>query len=292
MDVPVMWQEKLQLNQRIVTQGQLDQIALNSNGNPKVLEALYLPLLKHTLSLAGGYHSPLVVGITGPQGSGKSTLCHFLESALNELNIVTVSISVDDFYWTHTQQAEFASRHSELTYFQQRGYPGTHDIDLGTKTLSLLKNKTGEVPIPRYDKSAHGGLGERLQESEWNLVQLPVSVILFEGWMLGLRPSLQNSWMEIDEQLKSYSCWQEQITEEWLLYPNSFNNVYQWRAEAEEEMRRSTGRGLSNEAIYEYVEQFMPAYDTYYPELKDRLSNVQNSLVIDIGEDRLPIYCN
>lgn len=43
---------------------------------------------------------------------------------------------------------------------QSRGNPGTHDVQLGSKTLKALK-ESEEVWLPRYDKSAHQGLGDQ-----------------------------------------------------------------------------------------------------------------------------------
>lgn len=45
-----------------------------------------------------------------------------------------------------------------------------------------------EVAVPRYDKSQHGGRGDRAPRDSWPRVQGPIDVILFEGWMLGFSP--------------------------------------------------------------------------------------------------------
>lgn len=41
------------------------------------------------------------------------------------------------------------------------------------------------VCVPRYDKSARGGKGDRAPEAEWSVVSKPPDVVLLEGWMLG-----------------------------------------------------------------------------------------------------------
>ena len=44
--------------------------------------------------------------------------------------------------------------------FQVRGNAGTHDLNLGKKTLQDLQNagvSGSEVRIPKYDKAAHNG---------------------------------------------------------------------------------------------------------------------------------------
>lgn len=56
---------------------------------------------------------------------------------------------------------------------------------------SLLENEPTRIPV--YDKSAHGGQGDREPESEWPVVndtahgQQLVRVVMFEGWCLGFR---------------------------------------------------------------------------------------------------------
>ena len=39
--------------------------------------------------------------------------------------------------------------------------------------------------LPRSDKSAYGGWGDRASVAQWPSVQGPPDVVLFEGWMLG-----------------------------------------------------------------------------------------------------------
>lgn len=41
------------------------------------------------------------------------------------------------------------------------------------------------VRVPRYDKSARGGKGDRAPEAEWSVVSAPPDIVLLEGWMLG-----------------------------------------------------------------------------------------------------------
>lgn len=40
----------------------------------------------------------------------------------------------------------------------------------------------------RYDKSAYAGRGDRAPQSSWPVVQGPLEVVLFEGWMSGFAP--------------------------------------------------------------------------------------------------------
>jgi D-glycerate 3-kinase len=74
---------------------------------------------------------------------------------------------------------------------QVRGNAGTHDLKLGTDTLTALKSaksRNDQVALPRYDKSKNQGRGDRADPGTWPRVQGPLDIILFEGWMLGFRP--------------------------------------------------------------------------------------------------------
>ncbi|KAJ1973571.1 hypothetical protein H4R34_005029, partial [Dimargaris verticillata] len=150
---------------------------------------------------------PLLIAVQGLQGGGKTTLCRRLCERLQappyQLNAVTVSL--DDFYLTHDElQRRVQQQQSQDGYvnplLQLRGNPGTHDLALGTRVLTLLStiNASGHggpasepprtVAIPRYDKSLRQGRGDRLPPERWAVVTAPVHVVLFEGWMVGFQP--------------------------------------------------------------------------------------------------------
>ena len=77
-----------------------------------------------------------------------------------------------------------------------RSNAGTHDIKLAHDTLQQLKSAnsdSSEVSLVRYDKSAHSGRGDRAPKSAWQTVKGKVDVVLFEGWMLGFRPLLDQA---------------------------------------------------------------------------------------------------
>lgn len=289
-----MWKKQLEISSSFDWDKALfDKVAENAirlgAGAFEALELLYKPMLHYTFQRSQQQEGPLFIGVTGPQGSGKSTLVAFLTTALNGLGVKTVGLSVDDFYLPREDQIRFAEAHANVTCFQQRGYPGTHDIELGNAVFQKLLGPTGEVRVPRYDKSAHNGLGDRFLQEHWASVTLPVQVILLEGWMLGFQSLSAGDWPEVDAKLSAYESWQQRFMEEWLLYPENFQFVYQWRGEAEEKMRRSTGRGLSDAEIRSYVDQFIPAYEIYYPPLRKRLEQTPGSIIIDIDQKRLPL---
>ena len=96
-------------------------------------------------------NAPLLVGLSGCQGSGKSTLVKAIAHVLEDVHHVTaVVLSLDDFYLTKAERESLARHVHPL--FATRGVPGTHDVDLLRQTLSALR--TG-VPasLPVFDKA-------------------------------------------------------------------------------------------------------------------------------------------
>jgi D-glycerate 3-kinase len=121
----------------------------------------------------------LIVGINGAQGSGKSTLCKFLEVLLVEHNQIGVTLALDDLYLTHAERLEAAADHHPL--FGTRGVPGTHDVELGMTILDrLLGGKPADLPV--FDKARDN------RAAETRRVEGRVDVILFEGWFVGAAP--------------------------------------------------------------------------------------------------------
>lgn len=68
---------------------------------------------------------------------------------------------------------------------EYRGNPGTHDISLLNEVLEKLALKEGIVSIPNYDKLLNQGKGERRPIKDWSQVNLPIDLVIVEGWMLG-----------------------------------------------------------------------------------------------------------
>jgi D-glycerate 3-kinase len=122
---------------------------------------------------------PLLVGINGAQGSGKTTLCRFLEILLPERGLATVTLSLDDLYLSRAERMQAAADHHPL--FATRGVPGTHDVERGLAILDrLMAGKAADLPM--FDKARDE------PSAETRHVDGPVDVVLFEGWCVGAAP--------------------------------------------------------------------------------------------------------
>ncbi|RCH87287.1 hypothetical protein CU097_009473 [Rhizopus azygosporus] len=235
---------------------------------------------------------PMIVGVSGCQGSGKTTLCDTLTYLLKQepYQLRVVNFSLDDVYLTHREQLALAQRYPENKLYQQRGQAGSHDLTLATETFKALLMNQPSVSIPVYDKSLFDGQGDRLPKQDWKQVRGPFDIVLFEGWMLGFRPveektlevmyrsrqTLQSVRLDdlkvMNENLKRYETELYPYLDLFIhLSPLDIQQVYQWRLEQEHHMKMTRGvTGLSDEAVKQFVNTYMPAYELYLPQLNTK----------------------
>lgn len=129
--------------------------------------------------------APLMVGIHGAQGTGKSTLTDFLRTLLaHRYQCPTASLSLDDIYHTRTTREQLARDIHPLLL--TRGVPGTHDLTLGHRIIDELRNANAgsRTPLPVFDKA----MDDREPESRWPVFIGKPQIILLEGWCLGALP--------------------------------------------------------------------------------------------------------
>lgn len=208
------------------------------------------PLARKIAGWHGAAGQTLIVGINGAQGSGKSTLCRFLQEALlPECGLSAVTLSLDDLYLTLAERQRLAQDIHPL--FRTRGVPGTHDAALGMAILDDLA-AWRTVALPRFSKAAD----DRLPRSEWMTHTGRVDVILFEGWCVGARAqdaaSLASPVNALEAQEDADGIWRGHINAllsgpyaDWfsrmdrlvMLRPPSFDNVLHNRMLQEHKLR-------------------------------------------------------
>lgn len=262
------------------------------------IHTYYLPLffwLLKTLSKYTRDQRPLIIGINGPQGCGKSVLSATFVDLLQRVGLNGVAMSIDDFYLTRDEQVALASKYASNSLLQQRGYPGTHDIELGMRTFRALKNiaATGTVPVPVYDKSKNDGSGDRSPPSHWKKVSGPLDLIFLEGWMLGYseipKERIPNEdFLQINQMLKKYHAWYRLLDAFVHLMPQQIEYVMDWRVEAEERMKAQGRSGMSQAEVIAYTRKFIPAYEAYLPRLLVQPPTKENYLRLTLQKNRLP----
>lgn len=263
----------------------------------KLTQAFYQMVLQWVLTAherAG--LQPFFIGLNAPQGAGKTTLTRWLCEQLAKLEIVAITMSIDDFYLTREAQVALAKANPDNPHLQMRGYPGTHDIELGMNTLRALKvqSERRSTVVPRYNKSAHDGKGDRFPASEWKALESPPDIVFVEGWMLGFRPNPQAEvsypgFVLINEALPKYADWYAFFDAFIYLQARDHRFVLDWRVEAEEKMKAKGLPGMSREEVKAYAAEFMIAYEAFSHTISAEALGIEQYLEVVIGRDRLPI---
>lgn len=178
-----------------------------------MFESLYVPLGAWLMARKQQQPGPLVVGINGAQGAGKSTLFNLIEVILDEgFGLKVVGFSLDDLYKTRAQREQLADQVHPLLL--TRGVPGTHDVQLGIDIIQSLQRGDPEHPtkIPVFDKSTD----DRCPPSVWQEWQGPVDVIVLEGWCVGALPQAPERLVTPVNSLEA----EEDSSGEWRHYVN------------------------------------------------------------------------
>lgn len=152
-------------------------------------EQWFVPLLddirqrRSSQRLAKAHPPPLILGLQGCQGSGKSTFASFLQGGLCRVaGLKILCLSLDDFYYPRADRLRLAREVHPL--FETRGVPGTHDIELLQKLLRQLSaGSPGPLLVPRFDKARDD------RRQDWDTVDPTVlDIVLLEGWCVGTPP--------------------------------------------------------------------------------------------------------
>jgi len=221
-------------------------------------------------------NKPLIVGIQGSQGSGKSTCADFLKLLLEsefDLNVATVSI--DDFYLSRLDRQVLASDIHPL--LQTRGVPGTHDTNLITQQFNNFKSRK-KLTLPQFDKATD----DLKPKSEWLSIDQQPDILIFEGWCVGLTPQrpeqLTIAVNQLEENEDSSGEWRafvnNKLAREYdnifsqldaliVLQAPSFNCVFEWRQLQEQKLiarleaqGKSTALTLSPEKVKHFIQHY------------------------------------
>ena len=225
------------------------------------------PLAERICTLRRSLARPVVIGINGAQGSGKSTLVKFLAGCIQRgPGPAAVSLSLDDLYLGKQARRRLADEQHPL--LRTRGVPGTHDVALGIATLDALtaQGANTAVRLPGFDKARD----DRVASAELRWVTAPVDIVLFEGWCVGVRPQrdtdLSNpvnaleaeedadgSWRSfVNNQLKNdYAELFSRLDALVMLRIPSFEKVYEWREL--QERRLPNGAGMSTAELQRFI---------------------------------------
>ncbi len=241
---------------------------------------VYRPLARELSRRAEKLHRPLIVGINGAQGTGKSTLAQFLSILLDgEFSLKTTVFSLDDIYLTKARRHKLAeSVHPLLAV---RGVPGTHDMALGQQVLNALleAGPNDRTPIPAFDKA----VDDRVPEAKWKRFAGKPAVIIVEGWCAGAvgeeAAALEQPINELERKADPDGRWRRFVndslkTEYREFFPRfdalifirvpRWELVYEWRLLQETKLKaKCEAAGLDTSAVMspEQVAKFVQHYE-------------------------------
>ena len=196
----------------------------------------------------------LFLGLSGGQGSGKTTITGILKIILNKFFKRNVCItSIDHFYKTFNERNIMSKQIHPL--FMTRGVPGTHDTNLINKFFNSIKKN-------KY----------------WSKIIRKPEIVILEGWCVGAKPqsnSLIKKPVNILESKEDRKLiWRKRVNEKlkkeykklfsmidhfiFLKVPN-FNMVFKWRLLQEVKLKK---RSHSNKKImtYNQIKRFIMFY--------------------------------
>ncbi len=234
------------------------------------LNNFYLPISKMLNETFLKKKKTQIIGLTGGQGSGKSTISNILKIILKEnYNLETVIFSIDDFYKTFKEREVMSKNISSL--FLTRGVPGTHDTKMIFNCIKKLKNnKFKKIMIPKFNKA----IDDRAPKKEWLRVIKKPHLVIFEGWCVGVTHQKNKDLLIAINELEKYQdkkkIWRNTVNNElkknykkifslidkiiFLKVP-SFNHVFKWRLLQEKKLR-ITSRGkktMSDNQIKKFI---------------------------------------
>ncbi len=221
------------------------------------LEKFYLPISKMIKDEYLKRKKTKIIGLTGGQGTGKSTISNILKIILKEAyKLETVIFSIDDFYKTLNERKIMSKKISAL--FLTRGVPGTHDTKMLLNCLQTLKNdKFKNYIIPKFDKSTD----DRFSKNKWLKIKKKPDIVIFEGWCVGAtaqeKKDLISPINKLEKHKDKNKIWRKKVNLElkkkykkifklidkliFLKVP-SFKYVLKWRLLQEKKLRL-TGKG-------------------------------------------------
>ena len=234
------------------------------------LKNFYLPISEMIFESYLKNKKTQVVGLSGGQGSGKSTISKIIKIILKEnYNLETVIFSIDDFYKTLKERKIMSKKINPL--FLTRGVPGTHNTKILFNCIYKLKSsKFKKLMIPRFDKA----IDDRSKKKDWLKVVKKPNIVIFEGWCVGAKPQKNKDLIipinELEKHKDQNKIWRIKVNQElkmnykkifklidkliFLKVP-SFSHVFKWRLLQEKKLRFSSKgkKIMSNEQIKKFI---------------------------------------
>jgi len=265
----------------------------------KMIKSFLIPI-SFWIAKKAKKNKPCIVGLSGGQGSGKTTISSIISIILRKyfkLNVFTISI--DDFYKTRKERFLLSKKiHPSL---MTRGVPGTHDINMMLDFFKKVKGKKFRLlKLPKFNKA----IDERYNKKLWYSLKKRPDVIIFEGWCVGAKAEKNNTlkksvnslerlkdtkltWRRyVNEQLKTkYKQLYDQLNCLLYIKSSNFTLLKKWRIKQEKKLRLKNKRSnkfkiMSNEEVINFMQTYQRVTQSmfkYVPKYASIILNLKSN---------------
>lgn len=225
--------------------------------------------------------TPLIVAISGAQGSGKTSLAAALQRLWSLYGVQADIVSLDDYYLAPEQRLVRAKLWHPL--FAERGVPGTHDASLLLTQLEQFRQGQAQS-WRRYDK----GLDRVSEPTQPGRARL----LIFEGWCVGVQAQpeqqLRQPLNELEQYQDPHASWRCQVNQQlsgeyhhiwqqynsliWLNAPD-WSAVCRWR-QWQEHALQLQGLGKNQTELHRFMLYFQRLTEQSWRQLPARANFV------------------
>ena len=241
----------------------------------KLIKSFLIPVSFWIASKAKN-KKPLIIGLGGGQGAGKTTITSIISIILKKYFKLNVfKISIDDFYKTRKERFLLSKKLHPLLI--TRGVPGTHDINIMLDFFKKVKkNRFRSLKLPKFNKA----IDDRCNKKLWYSIKKKPDVIIFEGWCVGARAENNNTLKKAINSLEKIDdlkmVWRKFVNQQLklkykklynhlncLLYlkVNNFSLLQRWRLKQEKKLwlknqKLSNNKIMSKKEIIRFMETY------------------------------------
>jgi len=219
----------------------------------KRLKKFYIPMSFWIENKYKKKGETLILGFSGGQGSGKTTVAGILKIILKKFFKRRIHVSsIDNFYKTLEDRNKISNKIHPL--LKTRGVPGTHDVNLVKNFFNIVrKKKFKKIKLPKFEKA----MDNRSEKKYWFNIKQKPEIVILEGWCVGARPQSNSLIRKPVNILEKYEdkdlIWRKYVNEKlkkeykklfamidhfiFIKIPN-FSMVFKWRFLQETKLRK------------------------------------------------------
>ncbi len=189
----------MKIDIKIFIQDELKKIT-NKNFSKKYITQHLIPIIEN---INKSIDNKFI--ISGPQGSGKTTLTRLIKKVIEKIYKKKVMLlSIDNYYLSKKKRIELSKKIHPLLI--TRGVPGTHNIKILKKHLDQFLQKKFPIRTLNFDKLKDDVLSKRT-------IVKNADIFLLEGWCCGSKP-MSNKYLyknvnDLERELDKNNKWRK-----------------------------------------------------------------------------------